>query len=64
MIQHQSPVEARDVVHVLHPYTNAVIHHAEGPLVIGIDAMLDRAARGLDGTAAWVSVLSGSAGHA
>ena len=27
-------IEARDVAHVLHPYTNAVIHEKEGPLVI------------------------------
>ncbi|WP_407525925.1 aspartate aminotransferase family protein [Methylobacterium oryzisoli] len=26
--------EARDVAHVLHPYTNAVAHEAEGPLVV------------------------------
>ena len=27
-------IEARDVAHVLHPYTNAVVHEKEGPLVI------------------------------
>jgi 4-aminobutyrate---pyruvate transaminase len=27
-------LEARDVAHVLHPYTNAVVHEEEGPLVI------------------------------
>ncbi|WP_424629872.1 aspartate aminotransferase family protein [Bradyrhizobium sp. SYSU BS000235] len=27
-------IEARDVAHVLHPYTNAIAHEKEGPLVI------------------------------
>ncbi len=27
-------IEARDVAHVLHPYTNAIVHEKEGPLVI------------------------------
>jgi 4-aminobutyrate---pyruvate transaminase len=27
-------IEARDVLNVLHPYTNAVVHEREGPLVI------------------------------
>ncbi|MFB9267961.1 aspartate aminotransferase family protein [Bradyrhizobium erythrophlei] len=27
-------IEARDVAHVLHPYTNAVVHEKEGPLLI------------------------------
>jgi adenosylmethionine-8-amino-7-oxononanoate aminotransferase len=27
-------IEARDVAHVLHPYTNAAAHEKEGPLII------------------------------
>jgi 4-aminobutyrate--pyruvate transaminase len=27
-------IEARDVAHVLHPYTNAAVHEKEGPLII------------------------------
>ncbi len=34
MIQHPNSLEARDVAYVLHPYTNAAVHAAEGPLVI------------------------------
>jgi 4-aminobutyrate--pyruvate transaminase len=34
MVVHPNSIEARDVAHVLHPYTNAVLHEAEGPLVL------------------------------
>ncbi len=27
-------LEARDVAHVLHPYTNAVVHEQDGPMVL------------------------------
>ncbi len=27
-------IEARDIAHVLHPYTNAAVHETEGPMVI------------------------------
>lgn len=32
--QRANSLEARDVAHILHPYTNAVVHEAEGPLVL------------------------------
>jgi 4-aminobutyrate---pyruvate transaminase len=31
---HPNSLEARDIAHVLHPYTNAAIHEKDGPLVI------------------------------
>jgi 4-aminobutyrate--pyruvate transaminase len=34
MVARPNSINARDVAHVLHPYTNAVLHEAEGPLVL------------------------------
>ena len=34
MAARPNSINARDVAHVLHPYTNAVLHEAEGPLVL------------------------------
>ena len=34
MVMLPNSLEARDVAHVLHPYTNAVVHEAEGPFVL------------------------------
>jgi 4-aminobutyrate--pyruvate transaminase len=31
---HPNSLEARDIAHVLHPYTNAAVHEKDGPLVI------------------------------
>ncbi|WP_342643879.1 aspartate aminotransferase family protein [Rhodoligotrophos ferricapiens] len=34
MNDHPNSIRARDIAHVLHPYTNAQVHQKEGPLVI------------------------------